>query len=132
MDTGPTTYDTALAEGLFSTATLPPLLATEIDRYEQAILGLLAVRQVLGWPLFSDLSFTAEQRAYCLEGIGDMVHTVRALHSAQTTPQPGHARHNSPDSSDSPCLGVYRGANDGLSVLRDFPRLSTDSIHRCG
>ena len=102
MDTGPTTYDTALAEGLFSTATLPPLLATEIDRYEQAILGLLAVRQVLGWTLFSNLSFAAEQRAYCLEGIGDMVHTVRALHAAQTTPHRDHAPTGAPTVAIAP------------------------------
>ena len=78
-------YTTAVADGLFSLATLPPLLACEIDRYERAILALQAAHDALDWPLFTDAPLAAMQATFCDDNIGELVQAVRDLHERYAT-----------------------------------------------
>ncbi|MFT9089368.1 MAG: hypothetical protein ABF436_12330 [Acetobacter okinawensis] len=79
-------YTQAAQRGLFSTDTLPPALAEELARYEQAILHLRAARHSLQWPFYTHADFASDQNRYCAESIGEIVQTVRALreHQQQT------------------------------------------------
>lgn len=72
-------YTLAAQRGLFSTDTLPPPLAQELARYEQAILHLRAASHSLQWPLYTDLAFAHAQHHYCEESIGEILQTVRDL-----------------------------------------------------
>jgi hypothetical protein len=74
-------YAAAVADGLFSLATLPPLLASEIDRYERAILALQAAHDALDWPLFTDAPLATMQATFCDDNIGELVQAVRDLHA---------------------------------------------------
>ena len=78
-------YAAAVADGLFSLATLPPPLAYEIDRYERAILALQAAHDALDWPFFTDAPLAAMQATFCDDNIGELVQTVRDLHERYAT-----------------------------------------------
>lgn len=76
-------YTQAARRGLFSTDTLPPAMAEELARYEQAILHLRAARHSLQWPFYTHADFAHDQNQYCTESIGEIVQTVRTLREQQ-------------------------------------------------
>ncbi|MFT8419583.1 MAG: hypothetical protein ABF636_12265 [Acetobacter sp.] len=77
------TYTQAARRGLFSTDTLPPAVAAELARYEQAILHLRAASRSLQWPYYTDPGFASDQHRYCAESIGEIVQTVQTLREHQ-------------------------------------------------
>lgn len=76
-------YTHAARRGLFSTDTLPPALAEELTRYEQAILHLRAASHSLQWLFYTDPVFALDQHRYCEESIGEIVQTVQTLREYQ-------------------------------------------------
>ena len=85
-------YTQAAQRGLFSTDTLPPAMAEELARYEQAIRHLRAARHSLQWPFYTNTDFACDQHRYCEESIGEIVQVVRTLRE----------RHNQPFGMDTP------------------------------
>mgnify|MGYP003362235417 FL=1 len=84
-------YTHAARRGLFSTDTLPPSVAEELERYEQAITHLRAASRSLQWPLYTHASFARDQHRYCEESIGEIVQTVRDLLERQKLNHPEQA-----------------------------------------
>lgn len=74
-------YEKALRAGEFNTLGLPLNMASEIKRYERAIIGLLHVADAMDPDNLTNREDAAAEREFAEESINNMVVSVGELHA---------------------------------------------------